>query len=81
MKLYSNDLQCCWCDRQYLNQDDNFDSNKKCRRFKISEKLQTELENNQKHDNRIEFKYNCYNKDGKIVKASYNTVIGDVLIE
>ena len=36
----------------------------------MKEELQTELENNQKHDNRIEFKYNCYNKDGKIVKAA-----------
>ena len=84
MKLYSDDLQCCWCDRQYLNQDDDDFGNKQCRPFKIStmrEDLQAELENNQKHKNRIEFKCNCYNKDGKNVKASYNTVTGDVLIE
>ena len=47
----------------------------------MKEDLQTELENLEKDNDRIEFKCDCYNKDGKIIKAGYNTVTGDVLIE
>ena len=84
MKVFSDKVSCCWCNRQSFYEDEAFDSIKWCRPFIISnmkEELQTELENTEIDNNRIEFKCDCYNKDGKIIKAGYNTVTGDVFIE
>ena len=83
MKLFSDDVQCCWCESNYFYPIDN-EANKRCRLFKNStmkEELKTELEKSLKNDERIEYKCDCYDKNGKNVKASYNTANGEVLIE
>ena len=83
MKLFSDDVQCCWCESNYFYPIDN-EANKRCRLFKNStmkEELKTELEKSLKNDERIEYKCDCYDKNGKNVKASYNTANSEVLIE
>ena len=47
----------------------------------MKEELQTEIENIEKYLERIELKCDCYDRNGKNVKASYNTVTGDISIE
>ena len=87
MKFSFDDAQCCWCKHIYFSQNkpiDDQESIQYCKPFKISnmkEVFQNELKRNKEMNERLEFKCDCYNKNGKNVKASYNTVTGDIIIQ
>ena len=87
MKLSSDDAQCCWCKLIHFSYQDDLNEDREiqyCRPFNISnmkEVFQNELKSSTKNNERVEYKCNCYNKDGKNVKASYNTVTSSVIIQ
>lgn len=85
MKLTSDDLQCCWCEKTYLSESIyDIQTLKECKPFRISKLkkvLQDALKTIKGYDERVEFKCDCHNKNGNIVKAGFNSVTGDIFIE
>ena len=84
LKLSSDDSQCCWCEKVSLKGEENEENRKECTSFRISkmkELLQKQLKYVQDQDEKFEYKCDCYNRKGNNIKASYNTVTGDILIQ
>ena len=83
-KLSSDDNQCCWCEKVYLQSESKEKNRKECEFYRISrmkELLQKQLKNNKDQDEKFEYKCDCYNRKGNKIKASYNTMTGDILIQ
>ena len=83
-KLSSDDNQCCWCEKVYLQGESIEENIKECQFYRISrmkELLQKQLKNDKGQDKNFEYKCDCYNRKGNKIKASYNTITGDILIQ
>ena len=81
-KLSSDDSQCCWCEKLGLGEEE--ENLKECNSFRISrmkELLQKSLNQGKNHGGKFEYKCDCYNRKGNNIKASYNTITGDIKIE
>ena len=84
MKLSSDDSQCCWCEKVYLQGEEKEENRKECRGLRISkmkELLQKQLKYVKDQDEKFEYKYDCYNRKGNNIKAGYNTVTDEILIQ
>ena len=85
MRLSSDNAQCCWCEKITLSPPEILiGSKKRCQGYRISdfkEFLTKDLNSKKEENKKIEYKCECYNNNGKIIKGSYNSVTGEVLVE
>ena len=81
-KLGSSDIQCCWCDTTYLNPV--LPNAQVCMGY-ANDNLKSTLNNMmttyKSTGLNVEYKCSCTNKNGGTVKASFNTVSGEVTVE
>ena len=79
-KLYSQNSQCCWCHRIY--NDSNLRAMSSCHGFTIN-KMEDELKNymTEIYREKYTLKCSCLNKEGNSVKATLNSVTGQITIE
>ena len=87
MKLSLDDSQCCWCEVVGLigtDKDKDKNNIKECSSFRISkmkELFQKKFNSNKNHPEPFKYKCDCYNRKGDNIKASYNGINGEIIIE
>lgn len=83
-KLYSENSQCCWCEKKSIDGRYMVDSNI-CRGFSVNE-IEEEMKNetllaSKMYLQKYTMTCNCLNKGGKSVKVFANTVTGQITFE
>ena len=83
-KLSTSLAQCCWCETKYLTPEYAAANGEVCMGFRNDNFLQTlnNMLNTYTSSNmKIEYKCNCYDKNGYNSKGSFNSATGDLNVE